>query len=172
VPIHNEETIAIFMRRPAATIVHKLYYPVPTLFTQSALFKRSALLSVNGWDEDLVIDDWPLNLKLFSRFGSGFRYIDVFVCANRRHSTNASKRRFRQYIGQKRVLEKYAQGNDLNQGLFALIATQALASLKRKQWWRAQIFFRAAFGRKPGLKFIIIWVNNEFQRRFGSNKIR
>lgn len=171
VPVHNDSTVALLMR-PAAEIAHELYYPTPTLFTQCALFKRNALLDVGGWDEDLVIDDWPLNLKLFAKFGSGFLYIDAFVSAYRRHLTNASKRRFRQYMGQKRVLQKYARGSDLSRGMFALLATQGLASLRRKQWLRTRIFLLAALGCKPGLHFITKWLTNEVRRRIRSNQIR
>ena len=171
VPVHSESTVGLLTRPPAA-IAPALYYPVPTLFTQCALFKRTALLSVEGWDEDLVIDDWPLNLKLFAKFGSGFRYVDTFVAAYRRHQTNASKRRFRQYIGQKAVLQKYAKGKDLQHGLFALFASQGLASLKRKQWLRARVFSRAALRCSPGVPFMIHWVSNEIRRRLRSNQIR
>jgi glycosyltransferase involved in cell wall biosynthesis len=171
VPVHNEATVALLTGPPLA-IVHGLYYPVPTLFTQCALFKRSALLEVGGWDEDLVIDDWPLNLKLFTTFGARFRYVHAYVCAYRRHSANASKRRFRQYMGQKRVLQKCAHGDDLSRGLFALLAAQGLASLKRKQWLRARVFFHAAIRCKPDLNFVIHWVANEARQRLRSKRIR
>jgi glycosyltransferase involved in cell wall biosynthesis len=171
VPVHNKSTVA-FLMRPSAEIARELYYPVPTLFTQCALFRRSALLEVGGWDEDLVIDDWPLNLKLFTKFGRDFRYVDAFVSVYRRHLANASKRRFRQYMGQKRVLKKYARGSDLSRGLFALLASQGAASLKRKQWFRAQVFFRAALICKPGFLFITKWLTSEVKRRLRQNQIR
>ena len=171
VPVHGTSTIELLMRPPSA-ISAGLYYPVPTLFTQCALFKRSALLEVGGWDEDLVIDDWPLNLKLFKQFGYGFRFVDAFVAAYRRHDSNASKRRFRQYMGQKRVLLKYAEGLNLSRGLFALLAAQALASLRRREWTRAKVFWQAAFSCKAGIAFIVYWFANETRRRLNPNQIR
>ena len=170
-PVHGGDTVALLTRTPAQ-IARRLFYPVPTLFTQCALFRRSALLEVGGWDEDLVIDDWPLNLKLFSRFAAGYRWIPGFVCAYRRHDTNASRRRFRQYMGQKRVLQKYARDGDLVRGLFALYAAQALASIKRLQRHRIGVFARAALGQKPGAGFIIQWTLHEIRRRVASDRIR
>lgn len=171
VPVHNVLTVRLLTSSPSV-ILRGLYYPVPALFTQCALFKRSALLEVGGWDEELVIDDWPLNLKLFTTFGSGFRYVQAFVCAYRRHSTNASKRRFRQYMGQKRVVQKYAHGSDLSRGLFALLAAQGLASIRRKQWFRTRVFFHSAFRCRPGLNFVLNWVTHEARTRLCSKRIR
>jgi len=171
IAVHNGKTL-LFLQRRLEPIASALYYPVPTLFTQCGLFKRSALIEVGGWDEDLVIDDWPLNIKLFTKFGDHFRYVDAFVAAYRRHDSNASKRRFRQYIGQKRVLEKYARATDFQRGMFAMLASQCLASVKRRQWWRARTFLRAALSYKPGSSFIVRWITNEAQRRLSANKIR
>lgn len=169
-PVHGPSMVALLMR-PAAEVAENLFYPVPALFTQCALFRREALLDIGGWDEDLVIDDWPLNLKLFRRFAEGHQFIPDFVCAYRRHGTNASKRRFRQYNGQKQVLLKYAQGSDLRNGLFALFATQVLASLKRRQWIRARLFLHVALGQRPDVRFILQWIHHEIGKRFASNRI-
>lgn len=171
IAVHSGSTLALLKSRPES-IAPALYYPVPTIFTQCGLFRRSALLAVGGWDEDLVIDDWPLNIKLFSKFASNYCYVDAYVAAYRRHDSNASKRRFRQYFGQRQVFAKYAHGTDLRRGMSALFAAQWLASVKRRQWHRAQVFFRAALRQKPGLAFIVRWISNEARRRLSINKIR
>jgi hypothetical protein len=171
ISVHDAATVNV-LTSELSTIIHQLYYPVPTLFTQCALFRRCALLAIGGWDEDLIIDDWPLNLKLFARFGAEFRYVPAFVCAYRRHPSNASKRRFRQYNGQKQVLIKYGRGVDLEHGLFALFGAQWLASMKRRQWWRAGVFLSAARSRELGAKFVVQWLSNEVRRHFRSHRIR
>jgi GT2 family glycosyltransferase len=148
-----------------------LLYPIPALFTHCALFRRVALQSIGGWDESLAIDDWPLNIRLFERYSTGCRWVEGAVAAYRRHASNASKRRFRQYLGQKRIIERLGRGHDLKRARFALFATQALASLKRRQWTRSQVFARAAFGARPGLRFILHWFIDEIRRRV-QNKIR
>jgi len=170
-PVHGPTTLAILKSRPQ-DIAGQLFFPVPTIFTQCALFRRDALREVGGWDEDLIIDDWPLNLKLFSRFAESYCFISGYVCAYRRHPRNASKRRFRQYIGQKQVLSKYARGRDATQGFAALYATQALASLKRRQWHRMRVFGVASAAVRPGLRFAIRWVGREIARRLYANRIR
>jgi glycosyltransferase involved in cell wall biosynthesis len=171
VPVHGPATVEM-LTRSAAEIADKLFYPVPALFTQCALFRRAALLKIDGWDEDLIIDDWPLNLKLFRRFPDGYRFLDGFVCAYRRHSTNASKRRYRQYVGQKQVLLKYAHGKNLQRALFAMFASQALTSLKRRQWNRARVFLHAAFDRKPGTRFLLQYIMYEISHRLAADRIR
>ncbi|MDP2007014.1 MAG: glycosyltransferase family 2 protein [Rubrivivax sp.] len=171
IPVHDTSTVAL-LNSETSTVIHRLFYPVPRLFTQCALFRRSALLGIGGWDEDLLIDDWPLNLKLFSRYSEAFRYVPDFVCAYRRHPTNASKRRFRQYNGQKQVLIKYGRGFDLERGLFSLFSAQWLASMKRRQWWRAKIFLSAAWSREPGARFVMQWLSDETRRHLRSRRIR
>lgn len=170
-PVHSASMIAL-LSRPQGEMADHLFYPVPALFTQCALFRHEALLAIGGWDEDLLIDDWPLNIKLFRRFADEHRFVPEFVCAYRRHGTNASKRRFRQYLGQKQVLAKYALGRTLCNGMFALFATQALASLKRQQWIRVRVFLRAAMKQHPDVRFVLHWILHETGRRFASNKIR
>lgn len=170
VSVHDPETVTLLRKKTVG--ISDLFYPVPALFTQCGLFRRQALLDVGGWDEDLVIDDWPLNIKLFSKFAGQFAYIDAHVAAYRRHESNASKRRYRQYIGQKRVLEKYARNDGLRRGMFSLYATQLLASLRRKQWWRARRFARAALSAGPGFLFVVNWFARETQRRLSTHKIR
>ncbi len=164
VPVHDRRTIELI--EPAAGQRRRsLVYPIPALFTQCALFRRAALEAVGAWDESLAIDDWPLNIRLFARFPEGSRYVEGAVAAYRRHPTNVSKRRFRQYIGQKRVLEKVATGSDAVQSMFALFATQMLLSLKRRQPWRARAFAHAARRTRAGLIFPLVWLAHEIRRR-------
>lgn len=56
-----------------------------------ALMRRSALDTVDRWNEGLRIEDWDLFLRLAARDALGF--IDVSVCAYRIHSANLSKTR-------------------------------------------------------------------------------
>lgn len=56
-----------------------------------ALMRRSALDTVDRWNEGLRIEDWDLFLRLAAADALGF--IDVSVCAYRIHSTNLSKTR-------------------------------------------------------------------------------
>jgi glycosyltransferase involved in cell wall biosynthesis len=55
------------------------------------LIRKSALETVDRWNEGLHIDDWDLFLRLASRDALGF--IDVSVCAYRLHGKNLSRTR-------------------------------------------------------------------------------
>lgn len=170
IPVHDAHAVRTLSSSGTATRP-SLFYPVPTLFTHCALFRRSALVEIGAWDERLAIEDWPLNIRLFQRFPDGCRFVEGHVSAYRRHASNVSKRRFRQYIGQKRIIECLARGADLRRGLFALYAAQALASVKRRQWWRFGAFSRAALRARPGTRTVFQWLSNEVHRRI-ANKIR
>lgn len=170
-PLHDARMVEI-LKSPGQTIAPRLVYPVPALFTQCALFRRDALLAIGGWDQDLLIEDWPLNLRLFSRFGPHYAYVDAVVTAYRRHASNASRRRFRQYLGQKQVLEARVDGLRQRNGLFALFAAQAMASAKRRQWRRVRVFAGQALHVRPAVSFMFTWLIHEFRRRIASKRIR
>ena len=53
------------------------------------MLRRSALRAINGWSEDLRVEDWSFFLRLAARNAIGF--IDVPVGAYRLHSENMSK---------------------------------------------------------------------------------
>lgn len=170
-PLHDARMVDI-LKSPGQTIAPRLVYPVPALFTQCALFRRDALQAIGGWDEDLLIEDWPLNLRLFSRFGPHYAYVDAAVTAYRRHASNASRRRFRQYLGQKQVLAGRVDGQEQRNGLFALFAAQAMASAKRRQWRRVRVFAGRALRMRPAVSFMFTWLIHESRRRIAPQRIR
>jgi len=164
ISVHNRSALSL-LRARREEVEPRLFCPVPALFTQCALFRRDALIKIGGWDEELIIDDWPLNIRLFRSFPDNHAYTGDFVCAYRRHGSNASKRRFRQYLGKKRVLEKYASCREYRQGMFELYAEQSMASIKRRQWNRARVFLRAATRHRPALPLALLWMFHEAYRR-------
>jgi glycosyltransferase involved in cell wall biosynthesis len=53
------------------------------------MITRKAFHSLNGWSEDLRIDDWDFFLRLVA--GNSLGFIDVKVCAYRIHNNNTSR---------------------------------------------------------------------------------
>ena len=126
--VHDSRMVKILKGKPTS-ILPSLYYPTPALFTQAALFRREALVSIGGWDESVIIDDWALNLKLFESYPANFVYHNENVFAYRRHPSNASKRRFRQYKGQLQIVDKYLPETHAKNCKFSH-AQQCLLSVK------------------------------------------
>lgn len=85
-------------------------YPAPLLL-QSTIFRKSALDSINGWDSDLTLDDYPTFIKLLSKypvFGKDFVYHpDVTVVHYRQHDSNSFKNVRRQAMIVNDVLARY-----------------------------------------------------------------
>lgn len=164
VSVHSSRLVKI-LRSNADLILTSLYYPTPALFTQAALFRRDALEAIGGWDEEVIIDDWALNLKLFENYSKNFIYIDEHVFAYRRHPTNASKRRLRQYKGQVQIVNKYLPYPYRKNVKFSLYARQCLLSVKKMQKWRIKVFLSAALKARPSSYFVLKWFYYEVLRR-------
>ncbi|WP_426060744.1 glycosyltransferase family 2 protein [Hymenobacter sp. B1770] len=68
----NSEIISEFYSKDIpgqiAFLINKNIFPAPAMF-----FKKEALLSINGWDENLYFDDLDLNMRLVH---SGYQYLN------------------------------------------------------------------------------------------------
>lgn len=75
-------------------------YPDPLLL-QGTVFRTSALKAVGGWREDVVLDDLPLFIAMFSKFPDiekDFRYQpSVMTCLYRQHQSNSYRNVMRQF---------------------------------------------------------------------------
>jgi glycosyltransferase involved in cell wall biosynthesis len=90
--VHSAETIRLLSESPDV-ILWTLLTSVPQLFLQSALIRREMLLSVGGYDETVLADDWVLNIRLFRHIHhkSQYSYLDEDVFLYRQHASNAHK---------------------------------------------------------------------------------
>lgn len=111
---------------------------VPALFIQTCLFRTAFLRRIGGFDESLLADDWPLNIRIFSHLESRreFAFVDRDVFHYRQHGANSH----RDYALHSRrvleVIEKYTPAALKPAFLaeqHANLAMLALASLR----WRA-----------------------------------
>ena len=109
--MHQEATIHM-LALDAHQIEHKLRSEVPRpLLTQCAIYDKSILDEIQGWDEALMLDDWPLNIKIFeylSMHDLKHRFIDMDLVKYRFHDTNIHKNYYKMYLMIEEVILKYA----------------------------------------------------------------
>lgn len=77
-----------------------LDFPHP-LMLQATVFRTDALRSVGGWDADVVLDDYPMFIKLLRRYpriGVDFRVdLDLPLVRYRHHGSNSHRNMLRQF---------------------------------------------------------------------------
>jgi len=108
--VHHPQIEQLLKQTPCQ--IHQwLLTHVPTpLLTQCAIFDKEMLLAVGGWDSDLGLDDWPLNIKIFqylctNNFSHLYRDIDMTLY--RAHDTQTNKNSVKMFTIIKEVIEKY-----------------------------------------------------------------
>ena len=147
--VHAPVNVAL-LSSPPEEILHDIRRRVPRIFVQTALYRTEFLRQIGGWDSALLNDDWVLNLKAFGAVGpDGYRFVDEDVVAYRRHGTNASKSVFRQYMGQKQVIEKWLPNDCRARMLGRLFWSLGDYWLKHRQPKRARVFYGRA--RREGI---------------------
>lgn len=106
-PVHHAAICELLRQGPKA-ILHYLQTNVSEIWIQSALFRRSLLAAVAGFDEAVLADDWVLNMRVFRHLVahdlvSGF--LDQPVFAYRMHAEQSFRNPVRQF---RRVVETIA----------------------------------------------------------------
>lgn len=130
-----------------------LDYPSPILL-QSTIFRVSCLKKIEGWDSSIVLDDYPLFIKLFYHFGNiGYDFMFLkssFVVKYREHVNNSSKNSYRQFCLVKQVIERMAYGKTKFQSLSFYTAKYFIYSLLNSS-------LKSAWGiiKMSGAKFFI-----------------
>ncbi|CAA6812506.1 MAG: Putative glycosyltransferase EpsE [uncultured Sulfurovum sp.] len=112
-----------------------LDYPKPLLL-QSTIFKTEVLKSVGGWDEDVVLDDYSMFIKLLLKYSQHKDYIfdpSIVVCKYRIHESNSSKNYIRQYSMVKQVISKYAPLSLKSKAIGNRLAFYIMLCIKEKR---------------------------------------
>lgn len=88
-------------------------YPVPLLL-QSTVFRTSVLKELGGWNTELMLDDYPMFVKLlvaYPDYGLGFAYLpEISVVKYRQHQTNSFRNIPRQYGMVSEAVQFFASG--------------------------------------------------------------
>lgn len=110
-------------------------YPVPLLL-QSTVFRTSALREQGGWDTNLMLDDYPMFVKLLVAYpdvGSEFAYLpDIPVVKYRQHQSNSFRNIPRQYAMVSQAIQHLASGFLADFATAKALAYYALVAIKNK----------------------------------------
>lgn len=108
--VHTEYTMSLLEKNPnEVEQIIKMSVPSP-LLTQCAMYDRKMLLEIGGWDEEVRIDDWPLNIKIFeylSKHSFEHYFLNLDMTIYRQHDSNISKNPVKMYHMILEVISKY-----------------------------------------------------------------
>lgn len=136
-----------------------LNYPQPILL-QSTVFRVSALKAIGGWDQSILLDDYPTFVKMFTRYpiaGKDFLFRpDLLAVKYRQHETNSYKNTERQFFMVKQMFDKLAPKEIYAKALGKLLVLHFLGDVRSGQpkraikllkgrsfevYWRAALYF-------------------------------
>jgi len=76
------------------------FIPAPSAFIRKDVFE-----TVGDYDENLLIEDWDMWLRIARKFQVG--YVDEYLAYYRKHDTNTSSQILKMYEAEEQILEKY-----------------------------------------------------------------
>ena len=110
-----------------------LNYPQPILL-QSTVFRRAGLKEVGGWDSRIILDDYSMFIKMFTKFpllNHNFLYSPVqIVVRYRQHGANAYKNVSRQFFIIKQMLDFLAPAEIHSRALGKVLAIHFLGAAR------------------------------------------
>lgn len=142
--MHHTQTQNL-LALPPMKIEKRLRTEVPRpLLTQCAIYEKGLLDGVNGWDESLMLDDWPLNIEVFSyltKYNFYHKFMDIDLIKYRFHDNNMHKNVYKMYLMIEEVIlkhspneikkqflaeETYNHGSNLLKGIHPFIGAKLL----------------------------------------------
>jgi alpha-1,3-rhamnosyltransferase len=138
--VHKPRVKALLDREPAE-IARYLYTHVSPLFLQTTLMRRELIEQVEGFDPELLADDWLLNSRIFAHLQSReqFAYLDEVMFHYRLHPHNVHRDSARQHRLKLEFVEKHTP-EELKPEAFSnihyLLARSDLNSHRFAESWR------------------------------------
>ena len=83
---------------------------IPSLYIQALIIRSEVLKDTGGFDEDLIADDWVLNIKIFKYLyekNYKYKFYDVNAFVRNIHETNTSKDMVGHFKRVSQVIDKY-----------------------------------------------------------------
>lgn len=148
------------LRSSPQEVLAYLVSHVPALFIQTCLFRTAFLRQIGGFDENLVADDWPLNIRIFSHLGSHreFAFVDVDVFHYRQHDSNSH----RDYTLHSRrvleVIEKYTPAALKPAFLAEQHANLAMLALANLRWQAGLRHLATSQRLQPSVLRLLVFV--------------
>lgn len=126
----HDDDVKELLSQKAEKILRHLYTHSSPFYLQTALVKKEFLLKCGGNDEEVLADDWVLNIRFFQALikAGHFSYVDEDTAYYRLHDTNLHKNLTRQFALKKEVIERYTPEK---------LKREALANIYRKQAYMA-----------------------------------
>lgn len=124
-----------FFSMSASSRASALYlnYPQPILL-QSTVFRCAGLKEVGGWDPRIVLDDYSMFIKMFTKFpllNHDFLYVPAqTVVKYRQHGANAYKNVSRQFFIIKQMLDFLAPVEIYSKALGKVLAMHFLGAVR------------------------------------------
>lgn len=108
--MHQSQIIDLLALTPGE-VEKNLRSEVPRpLLTQCAIFEKSLLDGIHGWDETLMLDDWPLNIEIFeylAKHNYSHDFIDIDLVKYRFHESNMHRNYYKMYLMIEEVILRY-----------------------------------------------------------------
>ncbi len=129
----------IFFRLDKSRRNKKMFFDYPNpILLQSSIFRVESLKKVGGWDADLVLDDYPMFIKLFfayPRYGVDFKFLPhINVVRYRQHASNSYRDLLRQCSMVSQVITKYAAKEVVNRAISNSAAGYFLSGVRKRNF--------------------------------------
>jgi glycosyltransferase involved in cell wall biosynthesis len=88
--VHSPEIIAL-LNTDTDVVLNYLYTHIPTLYIQTCLFRKDFLCHIDEFDENVIADDWVLNIRIFRNIQNRgeIAVVNTDVFYYRHHPTNS-----------------------------------------------------------------------------------
>ncbi|WP_374542843.1 glycosyltransferase family 2 protein [Flavobacterium sp.] len=136
----------------------------PPLLIQATVFRTKFLINLGGWHSDVILDDLPLFLRIFSKdlvAGQDFLYdLKVNLCEYRQHGNNSHVNVLRIYNLYEECIFRYCDPASHKIELSSAIGMYLLNSIRLLNW-------RAAFSLlKKAIQYRVLFnaLLNAFER--------
>ncbi|MFA0216708.1 glycosyltransferase family 2 protein [Vibrio cyclitrophicus] len=145
-PVYNVQH-DLFFSLSDSDRFEELYLNSPSpILSQGTIIRKEALISIGGWDKDIIADDYSMFLRLLVLYpsnGNDFLFLPDIVCVKyRHHGENSYKKTLRQFLMTTQVLRKYSPKKIKNEALARKFAYYLAVSIKRANFKSAIGIFK------------------------------
>lgn len=109
--VHHEK-IANMLAQPPSKVLDSLLSSVPRpLLLQCSIIESKMLQDIGGWDEEIQLDDWPMNIKIFKYLlDNNFthKFLDHSITLYRDHAKQTNKNAIKMFAMTEEVIEHYS----------------------------------------------------------------
>lgn len=142
--VHKGRDLELLKMRSISSLYEYVTTHVPSLFVQSALIRKDFVAEMESvYDEELVADDWVLNIRLFERiiqFSKKIEFVDDVVFYRNIHGSNTSSNLPVHFDRVIEVIEKYCKNKNKKKMKAKTIADFLMVSIYQKKYLLAYNF--------------------------------